>query len=75
MFRVAARYDKLAANHLAFIQLASIGLWQRVHASARCPKNCTGIAPRAIRAMMGPRGGGIRAQHHDVGRSLRKTSN
>jgi hypothetical protein len=28
--RVAARYDKLAANYLAFLQLASIGLWLRV---------------------------------------------
>jgi transposase len=31
--RVATRYDKLAANYLAFIQLASIRLWlRRVHA-------------------------------------------
>jgi hypothetical protein len=28
--RVAARYDKLAANYLAFIQLASIRLWLRI---------------------------------------------
>jgi transposase len=28
--RVATRYDKLAANYLAFIQLASIKLWLRV---------------------------------------------
>ena len=28
--RVATRYDKLAANYLAFIQLASIRLWLRV---------------------------------------------
>ena len=27
--QVATRYDKLAANHLAFIQLASIRLWLR----------------------------------------------
>ena len=27
----AARYDKLAANYLAFIQLASIRLWLRVY--------------------------------------------
>jgi transposase len=27
--RVAIRYDKLAANYLAFIQLASIRLWLR----------------------------------------------
>ena len=29
--RVAIRYDKLAANYLAFIQLASIRLWLRVN--------------------------------------------
>ena len=28
--RVATRYDKRAANYLAFIQLASIRLWLRV---------------------------------------------
>src|SRR5262252_7875191 len=27
--RVATRYDKLAANYLAFVQLASIRLWLR----------------------------------------------
>ena len=27
--RVATRYDKLAANYLAFVQLASISLWLR----------------------------------------------
>jgi transposase len=29
--RVATRYDKLAANYLAFVQLASIRLWLRIH--------------------------------------------
>jgi len=32
--RVATRDHKLAANHLAFIQLASIRLWLRVNESA-----------------------------------------
>jgi hypothetical protein len=35
--RVATRYDKLAANYLAFVQLASIWLWLRdgaAHAAA-----------------------------------------
>lgn len=32
--RVATRYDKLAANYLAFVQLASIRLWLRVNDSA-----------------------------------------
>jgi len=31
--RIATRYDKLAANYLAFIQLASIRLWLRVSES------------------------------------------
>ena len=29
--RVATRYDKLAANYLAFVQLASIRLWLRAY--------------------------------------------
>ena len=32
--RVATRYDRLAANYLAFIQLASIKVWLRVNKSA-----------------------------------------
>jgi hypothetical protein len=32
--RVATRYDKLAANYLAFIQLASVRLWLQVNESA-----------------------------------------
>jgi transposase len=32
--RVATRYDKLAANYLAFIKLASIRIWLRVNESA-----------------------------------------
>jgi hypothetical protein len=31
--RVVTRYDKLAANYLAFVQLASIRLWLRVNES------------------------------------------
>jgi transposase len=31
--RVATRYDKLAANHLAFIKLASIRIWLRANGS------------------------------------------
>jgi transposase len=31
--RIATRYDKLAANYLAFIQLASIRLWPRANES------------------------------------------
>ena len=30
---VATRYDKLAANYLAFVQLASIRLWLRANES------------------------------------------
>ena len=32
--RVATRYDKLAANYLAFIELASIRIWLRANQSA-----------------------------------------
>jgi len=32
--RIATRYDKLAANYLAFVKLASIRLWLRVNESA-----------------------------------------
>ena len=32
--RIATRYDRLAANYLAFVQLASIRLWLRVNKSA-----------------------------------------
>jgi transposase len=32
--RIATRYDKLAANYLAFIKLASIRIWLRVYQSA-----------------------------------------
>jgi transposase len=31
--RVATRYDKLAANYLAFVQLASIRPWLRINES------------------------------------------
>ena len=31
--RVATRYDKLAADYLAFVQLASIRLWRRINES------------------------------------------
>ena len=34
--RVATRYDKLAANYLAFIKLASIRLWLRVWVREPC---------------------------------------
>jgi len=32
--RIATRYDRLAANYLAFVQLASIRLWLRLNESA-----------------------------------------
>jgi len=32
--RIATRYDKLAANYLAFVKLVSIRLWLRAHESA-----------------------------------------
>ena len=37
--RVATRYDKLAANYLAFVQLASIRLWLRFNKSTSCARS------------------------------------
>src|SRR3989440_10678493 len=37
--RIATRYDKLAANYLAFIQLASIRLWLRANESTPLNEN------------------------------------
>ena len=31
--RIATRYDKIAANYLAFLKLASIRIWLRVYES------------------------------------------
>ena len=31
--RIATRYDKLAANYLAFVKLAAIPIWLRVYAT------------------------------------------
>ena len=35
--RVATRYDKLAANYLAFIKLAAIRIWLRAYESTPGP--------------------------------------
>ena len=43
--RVATRYDKLAANYLAFVQLASIRLWLRVNESASFCNGPDGVKP------------------------------
>jgi hypothetical protein len=50
--RIATRYDKLATNYLAFVQLASIRLWLRVNESTPSsfpanPENC--YHPRQLR--------------------------
>jgi transposase len=42
--RVATRHDKLAANDLAFIQLASIRLWLRMNE----PRPSLAVGPRAM---------------------------
>src|SRR3954467_13167003 len=44
--RVATRYDKLAANYLAFVQLASIRLWLRVNESTTLV-----LSEKGVRAM------------------------
>lgn len=40
----AARYGKLAANYLAFVQLALIRLWLRVNESTAWHRHGTGLA-------------------------------
>src|SRR5229473_988643 len=40
--RVATRYDKLAANCLAFVQLASLRLWLRANESSPQPAHIRG---------------------------------
>ncbi len=51
--RIAARYDKLAANHPAFIKLASIRLWLRLYESTpeqiRIPFVGSLVTPEIIR--------------------------
>jgi hypothetical protein len=44
----ATRYDKLPANYLAFIQLASIGLWLRVNESKPTRRDCVLLSSKAI---------------------------
>ena len=51
--RVATRYDKLAANYLAFIQLASIRLWLRVHESTPLNLFKDGIPRAELQAVSG----------------------
>lgn len=38
--RIATAYDKLAANYLAFIKLASIRIWLRTCGSTHWPPAC-----------------------------------
>jgi transposase len=45
--RFATRYDKLAANYLAFVQLASIRVWLRVDEST--PRHVTDAARVRLR--------------------------
>ena len=44
--RVATRYDKLASNYLAFVQLASIRLWLRAYEFT--PYHCHHTTPREV---------------------------
>ena len=46
--RVATRYDKLAADYLAFVKLISIRIWLRANESAPCSltKAQPGVFPR-----------------------------
>ena len=44
--RIATRYDRLAANYLAFIKLASIRIWLRVYESAPNTSACDAFGKR-----------------------------
>jgi transposase len=46
--RVATRYDKLAANYLAFVKLASIRIWLRANESAPYIWNASSSDKRAL---------------------------
>ena len=48
----ATRYDKLAANYLAFIQLASIRLWLRVYEFTALAHGCAKLCDQALRKLM-----------------------
>jgi transposase len=50
--RVATRYDKLAANYLAFVQLASIRLWLRVNESTPTATSSPAVTAFGIRASL-----------------------
>jgi transposase len=47
----ATRYDKLAANHLAFIQLASIRLWLRVYEFTALAHGRAKLCDQALRKL------------------------
>ena len=48
----ATRYDKLAANYLAFIQLASIRLWLRVYEFTALAHGRAKLCDQALRKLM-----------------------
>lgn len=49
--RVATRYDKLAANDLAFVQLASIRLWLRFNESTPLGRPARRFPPNTFAAL------------------------
>ena len=62
--RVATRYDRLAANYLAFVQLASIRLWLRVNDSRPESLSVRDTTPRA--GGFQTQGGQAHATHRSV---------
>jgi transposase len=65
---VATRYDKLAANYLAFVQLASIRLWLRINEStslARQPKESSHAEVQVAQNICPRRCPGIGSYSHD----------
>ncbi|MBR0844264.1 transposase [Bradyrhizobium liaoningense] len=66
--RVATRYDRLAANYLAFVQLASIRLWLRLYESTR---RSSRSGPGGRDGAVDPAAATLRWSHFPDGRAAR----
>jgi hypothetical protein len=66
------RYDKLAANYLAFIQLASIRLWLRVYEFTALARGRAELCDQALQKLTNLRTFDI-AQRYRAERTKRKT--
>ena len=64
----ATRYDKLAANYLAFIQLASIRLWLRVYEFTALAHGRAKLCDQALRKLMNIAQKGQNEKHYALER-------